>query len=106
MKLLLKNGSLIGSGNELKLQNILIEDGRIIEISPQTKDAEKVIDLKGKLLMPGLVDVHVHFREPGFIEKETISSGSRQWDVADLQLCVRCQTQIQYLTHVKNMRKC
>ena len=40
------------------------------------KTPEKIIDLDGLYLFPGFVDVHVHFREPGFAYKETISTGS------------------------------
>ncbi len=40
-------------------------------------DFEQVFDAKGQLITPGLVDVHVHFREPGFTYKETIKTGSK-----------------------------
>lgn len=77
MSTLLKNAKIIKENNELTLVNVLIEDGKIVAMDQEEYQAEKVIDLKGKLLMPGLVDVHVHLREPGFTDKETIETGSK-----------------------------
>ena len=76
MKLLLKNANIIVKDNELNLVNVLIENGHIVAIGNKDFGANKIIDLKGKLLMPGLVDVHVHLREPGFTAKETIKTGT------------------------------
>ena len=79
--LLLRNGYLIdpASGTE-GYRDIIIEDGRIAHIMPQGgvkhKDAEE-IDLNGQCVVPGLVDVHVHFRDPGFTHKEDIFTGAR-----------------------------
>ena len=57
--------------------DIRICEGRIAEIAPHLKaDGAAVVPAEGQLVVPGLVDVHVHFREPGFSEKETIRSGS------------------------------
>ena len=60
-------------------RDVLVEDGRLVEISDHIDPREgvKVIAGEGKHLLPGLVDLHVHFREPGFSYKETIASGSR-----------------------------
>ena len=55
--------------------DILVEDGIIKKIAPSIKG--EGIDLKGLTLLPGLVDMHVHLREPGFERKEDIASGSR-----------------------------
>lgn len=60
---------------KLILTNIFIEDGKIKKIGPK-KEAEKIIDAKENILMPGLIDCHVHFREPGFPEKEDATTGS------------------------------
>lgn len=58
--------------------DVRIRDGKIQELSHSLEaDGEKVIDGKGKLLSPGFVDVHVHLREPGGEQKETIESGTR-----------------------------
>ncbi len=80
--LYLKNGYLIdpASGTEGH-RDILIKDGKIAGILPQGTDPGKkenleVIDLKGQYIIPGLVDVHVHFRDPGFTYKEDICSGA------------------------------
>ena len=79
--LLLKNGYLIdpASGTE-GYRDILIEDGKITAILPQGADVDRdaeVIDLNGQYVAPGLVDVHVHFRDPGFTYKEDIYTGAR-----------------------------
>ena len=55
--------------------DILVEDGIIKKIAPSIKG--EGIDFKGLTLLPGLVDMHVHLREPGFERKEDIASGSR-----------------------------
>ncbi|XID95302.1 dihydroorotase [Paenibacillaceae bacterium WGS1546] len=65
---------------ELELKHVRIEDGRIAEwldgqTQPDTAGAD-AIDGRGKLIAPGLIDMHVHLREPGFEHKETIASGS------------------------------
>jgi dihydroorotase len=77
MKLLIKNGVCILSEKGEKKTNIFIEDGIIREISDSVKDADKVIDAEGMYVFPGLIDIHVHLREPGHEYKETIESGSR-----------------------------
>lgn len=75
--LLIKNAQLIVANNELAQSDVLVRDGRIAEIAPiLTVKADTVIDAKGALLTPGLIDIHVHFREPGFEYKETIATGS------------------------------
>lgn len=75
MKTILKNGRRVVKGNQLETIDIVIEDGKITEIGVDLT-ADKVIDLKGSLVTGGLVDIHVHFREPGFTDKETIRTGS------------------------------
>lgn len=79
MKILIKNGRLIdpASGTDDKL-DIMIENDRIIAIDQNIKDsADEVIDAAGSLVVPGLIDLHVHFREPGREDQETIIGGSR-----------------------------
>lgn len=78
---LIKNGRVIDPANNIdKLCDVLIVEGRIAEVGKVNGAAEKsvdrVIDATGKLVTPGLIDIHVHFREPGDEEEETISSGS------------------------------
>ena len=60
-----------------KQADILVREGSIAEIGPRIESAGiQVLDAEGLLVVPGLVDVHVHFREPGFPQKETIRTGS------------------------------
>ena len=77
MRILLKNANIIKRDNQLELVNVLIQDKKISAIDNKEHAADKAIDLEGKLLMPGLVDVHVHLREPGFTDKESIKTGTK-----------------------------
>lgn len=64
--------------NSKEATRILVEGGVVKAVSP-TLEAEDavVVDAKGRTIIPGLVDVHVHFREPGFEYKETIATGTK-----------------------------
>lgn len=76
-KILIKNARIIDPANDVdKKGDLLIEDGLIAQVGTVTQSCENIIDAKGKLLTPGLIDIHVHFREPGDEEEETIASGS------------------------------
>lgn len=78
MKILIQNGRVIdpASGKD-GIYNVTVEDGIITAVDNCVpEDADEVIDATGKFVMPGLVDLHVHFREPGFEYKETIKTGS------------------------------
>lgn len=81
MSILIKGGRIIDpSRNFDKVGNVLIEKGTIKSYPEDTKKLEKdsaitVIDAGGKIVSPGLVDLHVHLREPGFEHKETIRTG-------------------------------
>ena len=76
-ELLIKNGHVIDPANGVdKKCDVLVVDGKIAKVGKIEKDAEKVIDASGKLVTPGLIDIHVHFREPGDEEEETIASGT------------------------------
>ncbi|EHM3053326.1 dihydroorotase [Enterococcus faecium] len=79
MKTLIKNGQINTRKNMTTPAEIWIEDGRIKAIGTGFSEAEfdEVFDTKGQLITPGLVDVHVHLREPGFTYKETIEAGTR-----------------------------
>jgi dihydroorotase len=80
--LLIKNGRVIDPGNGIdRVCDVLVLEGRIAEIGdigrPLGKTAGvKLIDATGRVVTPGLIDIHVHFREPGDEEEETIASGS------------------------------
>lgn len=79
MKTLIKNGQINTRNNETTPAEIWIEDGKIKAIGTGFSETEfdEVYDAKGQLITPGLVDVHVHLREPGFTYKETIEDGSK-----------------------------
>ncbi|MFC7442353.1 dihydroorotase [Laceyella putida] len=78
MKTIIKNGKLLEPHTgDLIGRDILIENGLIQTIAETVTDPEaEVIDVAGKLVVPGLIDMHVHLREPGFEKKETIKTGS------------------------------
>lgn len=77
MKILLKN-ALIFTNEKFEKNNVEIEDGVIskIEVANNEEKFDKVYDLEGLYLFPGLIDVHTHLRQPGFEYKETIETGS------------------------------
>ena len=77
MKTLIKNGQINTRKNMTTPAEIWIEDGRIKAIGFSEAEFDEVFDAKGQLITPGLVDVHVHLREPGFTYKETIEAGTR-----------------------------
>ncbi len=74
--ILIKNGTLVDT-SEVKA-DVYIEGGRIARVGNCSDiEADTVIDASGKFVMPGLVDMHCHLREPGFEHKETIDTGAR-----------------------------
>jgi len=79
MKILIKQGRVIDPANNLdKVCDLLVKGGKIENISQNIKDtADKVINAKGMIVMPAIFDMHVHLREPGREDKETISSGTK-----------------------------
>lgn len=79
MTILIKNGRLINPSENLdKVMDIYVEDGIIKEKAESIeKQADTVIDAAGCYVMPGLIDLHVHFRDPGLTYKEDIETGSK-----------------------------
>lgn len=79
MLLLIKNGTVINPGDKTQQKaDVLVEDGVIKKIAPkQSVKADKVIDAKDCLVMPGFIDLHVHLRDPGQEEKETVETGAK-----------------------------
>ena len=89
MQIRITGGRLVDPGHFDGIADILIEDGKIAAIveSGQTGEQDRVsniqqpgiqnFDASGKIVTPGLIDMHVHLREPGFEYKETIESGCR-----------------------------
>ena len=77
-KILITGGHVIDPGRFNGVADVLIDEGRVVEVGPHLKapaGATK-IDATGRLVLPGFVDLHVHFREPGFEYKESIQSGA------------------------------
>lgn len=80
MRLLIKNGRIVNPGGADGYKDILIENEYIAAIEPGISEAivdvDRVIDVKNMAVAPGLVDVHVHFRDPGQTHKEDIITGA------------------------------
>lgn len=90
MSFLIKGGRVVDPANKIDgIYDILVKDGKITEVTPhdptliQTlsikergKGEGEVVDASGKIVVPGLVDIHVHLREPGYEWKETIKTGT------------------------------
>lgn len=79
MNLLIRNGLVVAPAEkEEGTLDILIEGGKIAKIAKNIKaSAGKIIDATGKVVMPGIVDMHVHLRQPGREDKETVASATR-----------------------------
>lgn len=80
MSLLIENGRVVDPAQQLdRIANLLVVDGKIASLDPS---ADKIpagverVDASGKIVTPGLVDMHVHLREPGYEEAETVATGS------------------------------
>jgi len=86
MKLLLTGARVIDPAQKIDSRlDVFLENGKIARVganlskSTKSKDAEKItkiIDLAGMIIVPGLIDMHTHLREPGFEYKETVASGA------------------------------
>ena len=81
MRLLVRNGRVIDPVSDVDaVVDILIEEGRIAAVGTVgthlAASGAEILDASNRVVVPGLVDMHVHFREPGFEFKETIESGS------------------------------
>jgi dihydroorotase len=83
MRILIEGGRVIDPANKVDdVLDVLIEDGRIAAVGPKhsARDAappDRVLEARGKVVCPGFVDLHVHLREPGREDKETIATGTR-----------------------------
>ena len=79
MKTLIKGGRVIDPANAIdKIADVLVEDGKIAAVGENlSADGAEVFEAEGKIVAPGLIDMHVHLREPGQEAKEDFASGSR-----------------------------
>ncbi len=76
MRLLIQGGHIVNEGR-VQDGDIVVEDGIISAISPHTSDFDEVIDATGCYVLPGIIDDHVHFREPGLTDKADIDTESQ-----------------------------
>jgi dihydroorotase len=78
MKILIKNGIVIDPQNKIEQPlDILTDDGKIKKVAKNIKSANAtIIDARDKIVIPGVIDIHTHLREPGHEEEETIASGT------------------------------
>ena len=77
MKVLIKNSNVVFS-DCVKKKDVLIENKKISKLEDKLEDKDAVlVEGNGFFCMPGFFDVHVHLRDPGFLEKETVETGSK-----------------------------
>ena len=79
MTILIKNGRVINPATQMdETADVLVENGIVAKIGKGIKaECDRKIDAKGCFVMPGFIDMHVHLRDPGFEQKETIETGCR-----------------------------
>ena len=80
MSLLIRNGRVIDPANQIDaIADVLIEGSTIARVGPKLSAPEggEIVDATGKVVCPGLIDMHVHLREPGYEYKETVATGTR-----------------------------
>jgi len=77
MRILIKNGRILNPATNMdEIADVFIENDKVVAIGAALeKEADKVIDATGKFIMPGYIDLHVHFRDPGLTHKEDIFTG-------------------------------
>jgi len=73
MDLVLKNCKLIGKNGDYYIK---VDDGKIVDISKSPLKADETIDVKNNYVLPGFIDPHIHFRDPGLTQKEDFKTGS------------------------------
>ncbi len=79
MKILIKNGRVVDPANNLdSVCDIFIDGPKIARVDKDINTkADKIIDASGRIVMPGIVDMHVHLRQPGREDKETVATGTK-----------------------------
>ena len=79
MRILIKNGRVINPATGIdEVLDLLIENDKVVKMETNImEEAERVVDASECYVMPGFIDLHVHFRDPGLEHKETIETGSK-----------------------------
>ena len=82
MRILIKNGLVVDPSSKInKRLNLIINRGKVEQLTAnnsfKNNNFNEIIDAKNFIVAPGLVDIHVHLRDPGFKHKETIETGSK-----------------------------
>ena len=78
--ILIQNGRVVDPANKIdEVLDVLVENGRIAKVGKKlaAPAGARTVDATGRVVTPGLIDIHVHFREPGFEYKEDLGSGLR-----------------------------
>ena len=78
MKILIKHGRVLDPDTRKDgIYDVLTEDGVIRKVAPEIEEpADQVLEAEGCWVMPGLIDLHVHLRDPGLTHKETVETGA------------------------------
>ncbi|HBF37601.1 MAG TPA: dihydroorotase [Firmicutes bacterium] len=79
MRHCIKGGQIIDpAGGYMGIGDLLMDSGKIIQVAPELSGNEgEIIDARGKMVIPGLIDLHSHLREPGREDEETVASGTK-----------------------------
>jgi dihydroorotase len=116
MRLLIQNAIVIDPSQHIhEICDLLAEDGKIAAIAPQVpRRADQIVDGTGLILMPGLVDLHVHLRDPGFTQKEDILSGTSaavaggvtsMLCMPNTKPCIQSKETVDYINHAHKKAK-
>lgn len=105
-KILIKNATIINEEKKF-ISDLLIVDTKIFEIKPniEIQDDFEIIDANGKVLIPGLIDDQVHFREPGLTHKATIESESKAAIAGGITSFIEMPNTIPQTTTVKELKR-
>jgi dihydroorotase len=106
MKLLIKNARVIDPANNIDdVLDIFIDNKKIKELKKNIQiKADKVIEATGKIVIPGIVDIHVHLREPGREDKETILTASRAAAIGGVTSLVSMPNTNPAIDNIKEVR--
>src|SRR6201991_134641 len=90
---LIQNGTILDPATQIERRaDLLLRDGKVAAVGTNLGKADRVIDAGGKFVTPGLIDIHVHFREPGDEEEETVASGAAATVAGGFSTVCGCST--------------